>query len=132
MKTLKIVPIALLGLLISACGSSVSVSDEDKVQIDCLSAKTVVAIANTIHEGAQAGLSPDELSGVQANKTEDGLDILRATSLGSNAQNYFEFETARRLNGIQDALRLRDPASDEQKDMDETYELAETCKFEVG
>lgn len=138
MSFYRILPIAIVGLIAAACSDTATFDEAAKGQIDCLSSKTVVAIAAKVHEGTKAGLSPDEVSGVRAGEISANLAALKASGMDSEAATYFEFETARRLNAMQDALKARDPEtltfdvdSEAYKTMTDTQEMAEACQFET-
>ncbi|GAB5457110.1 MAG: hypothetical protein Hens3KO_01400 [Henriciella sp.] len=138
MSFYRILPLAITGLIVSACSESFSVDEQTKTRIDCFSSKTVMTIANRVHEGTQAGIDPNILSGIRIEEIDDSLAILKAAGINGEAATYFEFETARRLNAMQDALRAREPETlafqvdtDAYKIMTETQEMAETCQFEV-
>ncbi len=122
---------ALAGLTLTACGGS-GTNDLDeaaKTRIDCLASKTVVLIADTIRGGIADGVQPDQLSDVQAEKIADGVAIVETARIGEGASNYFEFETVRRLNAMQNAIRSGDQDSDDRRTMIETQAIAETCSF---
>jgi len=127
----RTLPVAVACLTLTACGGSGAgkLDEAAKTQIDCLASKTVVLISDTVRDGVIAGLQPDQLSDVQSDKTADGLDILETARLGEGASSYFEFETARRINAMQNAIRSADRDSDDFRTMIETRTIAETCTF---
>ncbi len=118
------------GFAVMSCSGAASIDDAAKTKIDCLASKTVMSIAETVREGTAAGLSPDDLAGVQADKTNDGLSTLEASDLGGEGAAYFEFETARRMNAMQAALRSGDQESEAFKTLTETRTLAGSCTFD--
>ena len=122
---------ALSGLiLISACGASpAAISDEDRTNIDCLAAKTVMNIAHTVRTSLENGAAPESLSGVEADLTQAGAQRLSELYRDMSSETYFRQQTSQRLTAMQNALSNRAPDSPDQRLMDETMALARSCSF---
>lgn len=128
-------------VLAAACGQSdttsepeapaatATLAEADKTDIDCLSAKTVQAITDTIREGSIAGTDPAELRSVPATETGKALDQLKTKYDGADHAAYLEADISYRLDQIQNALNNRDPNSDAHQVMNGTFELAANCTF---
>ena len=114
---------------IVGCSSPETVSDADKMNIDCLSAKTVMEITNAAKAAIVAGQSSAQLQKLQGTIIETGAETLSAKYLGNMHEAYYEFETNRRLTAMQNAVANRAPESPDQQVMDETIDLAKTCTF---
>lgn len=118
--------------MLAACGSSNSPKDDaEKANIDCLAAKTVVSITDTIRDASSAGSQPDDLRSVPDDKTAESLVILKATYSNEMHSAYLEHEVNRRLTAIQNALSNSDPQSKAAQTMTETFALAKSCSFDT-
>lgn len=114
---------------VAACGGPETVSDADKVAIDCLASKTVVEIADAVKAAIVAGKSTDELRALQESRIDSGAETLSSKFPSNMHEAYFEFETNRRLTAMQNAVANRAPSSPDQITMDETMDMAKTCNF---
>lgn len=114
---------------LASCSSPETVSDADKANIDCLSAKTVVEITNAAKAAIRAGQSSEQLQKLQSTIIETGAETLNAKYPSDMHEAYYEYEANRRLTAMQNAVANRAPDSPDQKTMDETIDLAKTCTF---
>ena len=123
--------IAAAGLTLSACGARERISADDKATLDCLASQTVVSLTAQVRDGLQAGMLPDELSGLQAVLTAEGLNS--AKTLFPNQpmnQTYYEYNVARRTTAVQKGLKSQDSLSEDYQVMAETLDLGATCVIE--
>lgn len=121
-------PVVLLSL--AACGSATPRMDAaSEAMIDCLAAKTVVEISDKVKAGVEAGKTSDQLRPVQAEVTKANMKTLEATYTEQQQKTYFEYQTAKRLNAVQDALANPNGAAEAKQSMDETFALARDCTF---
>jgi len=116
-------------LLLSACNQVNPISEEEKVEIDCLSSITVVKITDAIREGTENGIDAAELRKIPGEKIAEAIEILDTKYDGRMDEAFLEYEVNHRLDKIQDALNNRDPDSDANKIMNETLELGRSCTF---
>ena len=116
-------------LLLSACNQVNPISEEEKVEIDCLSSITVVKITDAIREGSENGVDAAELQKIPGEKIAEAIEILDTKYDGRMDEAFLEYEVNHRLDKIQDALNNRDPDSDANKIMNETLELGRSCTF---
>ena len=115
--------------LLAACNQVNPISDEEKIEIDCLSSITVVKITDAIREGSEQGVDAAELQKIPAEKIAEAIEILDTKYDGRMDEAFLEYEVNHRLDKIQDALNNRDPDSDANKIMTETLELGRSCTF---
>ena len=116
-------------LLLSACNQVNPISEEEKVEIDCLSSITVVKITDAIREGTENGIDAAELQKIPGEEIAEAIEILDTKYDGRMDEAFLEYEVNHRLDKIQDALNNRDPDSDANKIMTETLELGRSCTF---
>jgi hypothetical protein len=116
-------------VLLSACNQVNPISEEEKVEIDCLSSITVVKITDAIREGSENGVDAAELQKIPGEKIAEAIEILDTKYDGRMDEAFLEYEVNHRLDKIQDALNNRDPDSDANKIMNETLELGRSCTF---
>ena len=117
-------------LLLSACGGSTpDISAEDKVEIDCLAAKTVKQITDEVSVAIAGGATQDELRSLTDKIITSNAETLKTRFSEDDHNVYHEFESRRRLTAMQNALMNKAPDSPDQKLMDATFELAATCSF---
>ena len=127
MKAL-ILPITLFAL--SACGAATPRMDADsEAMIDCLASQAVVEISDAVKTGMEAGKSADALRPIRGKVTDAKLKELQAVYTEQKERTYFEFQTAKRLNAVQEALADPENASSAKTLMDETFALAQDCTF---
>ena len=115
--------------LLAACNQVNPISDEEKIEIDCLSSITVVKITDAIREGSEQGVDAAELQKIPAEKIAEAIEILDTKYDGRMDEAFLEYDVNHRLDKIQDALNNRDPDSDANKIMTETLELGRSCTF---
>ncbi len=123
--------VAAASLSLSACGGGERISADDKATLDCLASQTVVSLTAQVRDGLQAGIQPDDLSGLQAVLTAEGLNS--AKTLFPNQpmnQTYYEYNVARRSTAVQEGLKNPDSLSDEYQLMTDTLDLGATCVIE--
>lgn len=116
-------------VLLAACNQVNPISEEEKVEIDCLSSITVVKITDAIREGTENGIDATELQKIPGEKIAEAIEILDTKYDGRMDEAFLEYEINHRLDKIQDALNNRDPDSDANKIMNETLELGRSCTF---
>jgi len=126
MKAL-ILPLSFAALV--ACGESPTLDSNSEAMIDCLAAKTALEVSQTVKAGIEAGKSPEDLSSVQNDVTEANVDVLKQVFPDQQQQTYFEYQTAKRLNAVQDALANPNGAAEAKAMMDETFAMARDCTF---
>ena len=126
---MRIFLLAASCLALSACSQVEPISDEEKVEIDCLASITVVEITDAIREGTESGIDPSELSDIPATKIAEAIETLEAKYSGEMDEAYLEFDINYRLDKIQDALNNRDPESLATEVMNETMALGKSCTF---
>lgn len=115
--------------LLAACAQVNPISDEEKVEIDCLSSITVVKITEAIRDGSENGTDAAELQKIPSEKIAEAIKILDTKYDGRMDEAFLEYEINHRLDKIQDALNNRDPDSEANKIMTETLELGRSCTF---
>ena len=115
--------------MLAACAQVNPISDEEKVEIDCLSSITVVKITDAIREGSENGVDAAELQKIPDEKIAEAIKILDTKYDGRMDEAFFEYEVNHRLDKIQDALNNRDPDSEANEIMTETLELGRSCTF---
>lgn len=126
----SIVPAIVLVTATSACsGPATTVSDKDKVSIDCLASQTVVKITNSVKQAIKDGEPQSALKKIQATTIDAETETLASKFPKKMHEAYFEYETKRRLTAMQNALSNRSPDSPDQLTMDETMSMAKTCNF---
>ena len=126
---MRIALLTTAAVLLTACNQVNPISEEEKVEIDCLSSITVVKITDAIREGTENGVDPAELQNVRSEKIAEAIEILDTKYDGRMDEALLEYEVNHRLDKIQDALNNRDPDSDANKIMTETLELGRSCTF---
>ena len=126
MRTLLVIT-AFIAL--TACSQGNPISEEEKIEIDCLASITVVEITDIIREGAEQGVDPAELQDVPSEKIGEAIQKLNARYSGRMDEAYLEYDINHRLEKIQDALSNRDPDSEATQIMNETLELGRSCTF---
>lgn len=126
---MRLVALTTAFALLAACNQVNPVSDEEKVEIDCLSSITVVKITDAIREGSETGVDAAELQKIPAEKIAEAIEILDTKYDGRMDEAFLEYEVNHRLDKIQDALNNRDPDSEANKIMTETLELGRSCTF---
>lgn len=120
---------ALTLALVSACNQVDPIPEEEKAEIDCLAAITVVEITDAIREGAASGVDPADLQNIKPDLIAAAIGKLEAKYAGEMDSAYLEYDINHRLDKIQDALNNRDPDSDATKIMNETLSLGKSCTF---
>ena len=68
--------------LVSACSQVDPIPDEEKAEIDCLAAITVVEITDAIREGAASGAAPADLQNVRPQRSAAAIEKLEAKYSG--------------------------------------------------
>ena len=126
---MRLVALTTAFALLAACNQVNPISDEEKVEIDCLSSITVVKITDAIREGSETGVDAAELQNIPAEKIAEAIEIVDTKYDGRMDEAFLEYEVNHRLDKIQDALNNRDPDSDANKIMTETLELGRSCTF---
>ncbi len=124
-----VLPFALGLAALAACGPA-RLDPAAQVQIDCLSAKTVTSISDTVKNGLMAGQTPDELSTVEADEMAASLAKLNASYPGKTARTHFISTTSKGLKAIQTAVQNPDGAQEAHTLMQQTFDLAASCTFE--
>jgi len=126
-KTLNLT--CLIGaLFLSACNSAQStLSDADKTDIDCLASITVMNIAEAVRSGLDNGKQAEDLQSLRGDLTQEGLTRLRQKHDSQAHADYFQDQTDKRLQAMQNALSNRQTQSPDHELMDETRQLAENC-----
>lgn len=122
-------PLALGLAALAACGPPRLTADT-QAQIDCLSAKTVTSISDTVKNGLIAGQTPDELSTVEADEMAASLAKLNASYPGKTARAHFISKTSKGLQAIQTAVQNPSGEQAAHTLMQQTFELAASCTFE--
>ena len=126
---MRIALTALTLALVSACNQVDPIPEEEKAEIDCLAAITVVEITDAIREGAASGADPADLQNVKPERIAAAIEKLEAKYAGEMDSAYLEYDINHRLDKIQDALNNRDPDSEATKVMNETLSLGKSCTF---
>lgn len=101
----------------------------DKTDIECLSAKTVTKITETIRDGAAAGVDPTDLQDVPAVETANAIEQLQTKYIEDAHATLLKSDVNYRLEMIQDAINNRNPESQAQQVMNDTFERAAACTF---
>ncbi len=124
-----VLPFTLGIAALAACGPA-RLDPGVQAQIDCLSAKTVTSISDTVKNGLIAGQTPDDLSTVEADEMAASLAKLNASYPGKTARGYFISTTSKGLQAIQTAVQ--NPSGEEaaRTQMRQTFELSASCTFE--
>ena len=115
--------------LVTACSQVEPIPEEEKAEIDCLAAITVVEITDAIREGAASGVDPADLQNVKPERIAAAIEKLEAKYAGEMDSAYLEYDINHRLDKIQDALNNRDPDSEATQIMNETLALGKSCTF---
>ncbi len=115
--------------LVTACSQVEPIPEEEKAEIDCLAAITVVEITDAIREGAASGVDPADLQNVKPERIAAAIEKLEAKYAGNMDSAYLEYDINHRLDKIQDALNNRDPDSEATQIMNETLALGKSCTF---
>ncbi len=115
--------------LVSACNQVHPFSEEERAQIDCLAAITVVEITDEIRTGTDAGIDAEALAEIRPQKIAAAIDKLEARYPGRMDEAYLEYDINNRLGKIESAIESGDPMSVEQLIMAETLEHGRTCTF---
>lgn len=105
------------------------IADAERADIDCLSAKSVTKITETIRDGVAAGMDPADLADVPAAETANAIEQLQTIYTNEGSAAALKSDINYRLEMIQDAINNRNPGSDAEKVMNGTFELAATCTF---
>lgn len=105
------------------------ITDAERADIDCLSAKSVTKITETIRDGVAAGMDPADLADVPAAETANAIEQLQTVYTDQASAEALKSDINYRLEMIQDAINNRNPGSDAEKVMNGTFELAATCTF---
>ena len=105
------------------------ITDAERADIDCLSAKSVTKITETIRDGVAAGMDPADLAEVPAAETANAIEQLQTIYTDQTSAEALKSDINYRLEMIQDAINNRNPGSDAEKVMNGTFELAATCTF---
>lgn len=121
--------VASIVCLVSACGQIDPFTAEERADIDCLAAITVVEITDAIRAGTENGAGEAELAAIRPAKIADAIARLEATYPDRIDEAYLEYDINNRLGKIEDAIRSEDPLSVESLIMTETLELGRTCTF---
>ncbi|MEL6858596.1 MAG: hypothetical protein AAFO74_09435 [Pseudomonadota bacterium] len=106
-----------------------TIAAADKTDIECLSAKTVTKITETIRDGAAAGIDPAELRDVPAVETAKAVEQLQTKYSQDAHATLLKSDVNYRLEVIQNAINNRNPESDAHQVMNDTFERAAGCTF---
>lgn len=128
LKRLFITP-AIAITLVSGCGGGEPLDAAATAQIDCLAAKTVTRVSDTVRDGLLAGKTPDELSAVETEERSAALSDLSAAYPSAAATAYFNTQVSERLEAIEAAVREPNGAPEAHSKMYETQNLAANCSF---
>ena len=115
--------------LMSACNQVHPFSEEERAQIDCLAAITVVEITDEIRAGTEAGMDANVLAETRPEKIAKAIEQLEAEFPGRMDEAYLEYDINNQLGKIECAIESGDPMSVENLIMTETLELGRTCTF---
>jgi hypothetical protein len=126
---MRIVLTAATLALVTACSQVDPIPEEEKAEIDCLAAITVVEITDAIREGAANGTDPAELQNIKPDAIASAIEKLEAKYAGEMDSAYLEYDINHRLDKIQDALNNRDADSDATQIMNDTLALGKSCTF---
>lgn len=126
---MRIVFTATTLALITACSQVDPIPEEEKAEIDCLAAITVVEITDAIRDGAASGVDPAELQNIKPDAIAAAIEKLEAKYAGEMDSAYLEYDINHRLDKIQDALNNRDSGSDATQIMNDTLALGKSCTF---
>ena len=88
-------------VLLAACNQVNPISEEEKVEIDCLSSITVVKITDAIREGTENGIDAKELQKIPGEKIAEAIEILDTKYDGRMDEAFLEYEINHRLDKIQ-------------------------------
>ncbi len=125
---LRLIVVSSLTFL-AACGGASGPTDAEKADIDCLAAKTVVSITDTIRIKTGEGVEASELSDVPKDKIADAQEIMQAEYSGKSHAAYLEAQVNQNLKDIQADLTNRTADNGEKSTMEQVSELATTCSF---
>ncbi|MEO1322916.1 MAG: hypothetical protein AAFV59_07910 [Pseudomonadota bacterium] len=126
---MRIVLTAATLALVTACSQVDPIPEEEKAEIDCLAAITVVEITDAIRDGAANGTDPAELQNIKPDAIAAAIEKLEAKYAGEMDSAYLEYDINHRLDKIQDALNNRDADSDATQIMNDTLALGKSCTF---
>ncbi|MEL7108394.1 MAG: hypothetical protein AAGL99_03930 [Pseudomonadota bacterium] len=126
---MRIVLTAATLALVTACSQVDPIPEEEKAEIDCLAAITVVEITDAIRDGAANGTDPAELQNIKPDAIASAIEKLEAKYAGEMDSAYLEYDINHRLDKIQDVLNNRDPDSDATQVMNDTLALGKSCTF---
>lgn len=116
-------------ILASACSQVDPFTAEERADIDCLAAITVVEITNAIRNGTENGMGDAELAAIRPAKIADAIARLDEKYPNRMDEAYLEYDINNRLGKIEEAIRSDDPLSVESLIMTDTLELGRTCAF---
>ena len=116
-------------ILAAACSQVDPFTAEERADIDCLAAITVVEITNAIRDGTENGLGDAELAAIRPAKIADAIARLDEKYPNRMDEAYLEYDINNRLGKIEEAIRSDDPLSVESLIMTDTLELGRTCAF---
>lgn len=121
--------VASFVILASACSQVDPFTAEERADIDCLAAITVVEITNAIRNGTEDGMGDAELAAIRPAKIADAIARLDEKYPNRMDEAYLEYDINNRLGKIEEAIRSDDPLSVESLIMTDTLELGRTCAF---
>jgi|GEM_PF-2880144 len=121
--------LASLFCVVAACNQVHPFSDEERADIDCLAAITVVEITDAIRAGTEQGIEASVLAEIRPQKIDAAIERLNQSYPGRMDEAYLEFDINNRLGKIETALEAGDPLSVENLIMTETLGLGRTCSF---
>ena len=118
-----------LPLLASACDQVNPISEEERIEIDCLSSIAVVEITDYISAGADIGTDPADLMHIVPDKIAEAEDKLKSKYGGKMDSAFLEYEINHRLRRFEKAIESGDTESLDYILMTETLELGRSCTF---
>ncbi|MEO0606827.1 MAG: hypothetical protein AAFY82_01250 [Pseudomonadota bacterium] len=116
-------------LVLGACHRVNPISEEERIEIDCLSSIAVVEITDYISAGADAGTDPADLMHIVPDKIAEAEEKLKGRYGGEMDSAFLEYEINHRLGQFESAIESGDPESLDYIRMTETLELGRSCTF---
>ncbi|MEL7285171.1 MAG: hypothetical protein AAGJ68_11685, partial [Pseudomonadota bacterium] len=95
---MRIVLTAATLALVTACSQVDPIPEEEKAEIDCLAAITVVEITDAIRDGAANGTDPAELQNIKPDAIASAIEKLEAKYAGEMDSAYLEYDINHRLD----------------------------------
>ena len=92
-------------ILASACSQVDPFTSEERADIDCLAAITVVEITNAIRDGTENGMGDAELAAIRPAKIADAIARLDEKYPNRMDEAYLEYDINNRLGKIEEAIR---------------------------